>query len=163
MNAKEFADLFRKRIGLHAFDYESFTARSDIVIVETTVTAPDLAGFCCPWYTDGVRLLKYREAMSNPSARCVRVPESGLIDKNIERKETIDRYKRINYVPTPLLLARDLATGRTLILDGNKRTVAFYRKHSGKPEATAATLSAIVITGRNLENFIGDFQIVNRE
>lgn len=162
MDKESYERLFKGRIGLGAFEWVAFRSPVDLTITEKLLPVASFGDFFCPWFVTGDTLVRYRYALAHPEARPLRVCESELIDLDPLRAKTISEYRAKNNADLPILLAKDLTTGRTLILDGNKTSAAMWRNFDAEPQKNEKMMSVVQIDGKHLEMFIGDFFIVNR-
>lgn len=165
--AKEFLDRFRHRIYLGAFRDDVLRARSDLTIATETSAVGALADLWCPWYwrpgLDGKPMTCFfDEALAESIARSMRVCDDALINLDATRAKLIAELQVSvgSWLPESVLVARDLRTGKALILDVNKRLIALYRNWI--QTGGHSSVEVVEIRGRNLENLVGDFLIVNR-
>ena len=123
----------------------------------------------CPWYQlNKKEVVNYEIARENSRARAMQVSDQKVISLNKEEKlEMIKKYqqkyrdkKEIEFL-LPIILATDITTGRTLVLDGNKTIIALYRNYQ-EDSSQDKLIPIIHIIGKFLEDIFQDFEIVNR-
>jgi hypothetical protein len=157
-----------KRIKLGAFHPEVFLARGDVELTKVSLDVRLLGDAYRPWYylANGGRhqLMEYVAARANADARSMRVSQLEIYNLHPERQSRIERYMgehRGGQLPrAPLILAEDIETHRTLILDGNHTASALYRNHLAGVEY--GPIPAYLIRGFRLDAMLGDMVIVNR-
>lgn len=161
MNKRQFIEEIRiPRILLGAFDDQVFLTKT-VRITLTKVKISDFGNYYNPWYYLDEKELGYEEARKNMMARAMQVKNTDLINLGAKRKNAINDMNIIMENLLPIVLAEDLNTNKTLILDGNKTSISLFRKFLDK-KVSNLLIPAIVIKGHGLEDFIGDFKIVNR-
>ena len=146
---------YRRRIALATFHNNVFLSRGDVKIIRRQVRSADIGTWYCPWYYYQQQEINFDTALNTPDARAMTVAEvPGLA--NQERQKKIAQFTATPHSMDIFPIATDAACNKTLILDGNHTLCALFA--AGSQE----NITVDEIVGSNLENVVGDFQIVNR-
>ncbi len=159
----------KSRIRNSSFNIERFLLAPDVKITRETRAPEELGAYYSPWYYktyDGKRSpTGYKKINSGEEdGRAIRIDEHEVAKEvlSTEHLERIEGYRKsVHPIPAePIIIAQDLDTNRTLILDGNHTAKAIYLNYLAGD--SIPPIPVIVVRGHKLAEIIGDLKIVNK-
>jgi len=161
MTPNAFIEHYGARVTLAAFNEASFSARSDLDILQDSKPISSFSDMFTPWYRTRDHLIEFQNALHGGDSKAIKVSEAEYIDKNDERRRTIEKYRGNATNKKPILIFTSMDTNKSLIVDGNKTAVAMYRNYL--KNQIDQCICVVEVKGISIEAFLGDFYIVNRE
>lgn len=170
INKEDFLKLKNEnRIRIGAIDTELFLQRKDIEIAYETRTPEELAEYYSPWYFK-IENGKHKPASygkiikGEEQGQAIKISDHDITTEVFGDKHSIkiNSYKDSLQNPPnePLILAEDLDTQKTLILDGNHTAKAIHLNYLDG--INMSKIPVIVVRGHKLAEIFGDLNIINK-